>query len=214
MGVQVIMTTHNPSTVIYAENAGAGIIWMEDGLITPDKSHEEIVQELSNGLLNINQLAEEAQWLVKNKKHTVVFTEGKYDAQYIEAAIKIFKRTDFAPIHIFACTSATTIPAFVKIPFGHAKSIALFDTDDKGKAMADKILADTDLQERLKDKSLQVLHISTDDNKMIEDLFDPTVKNGRGKYALAKYLAKPANQTEKNFLHFKKLLDEIQKAAM
>ena len=50
LGVQVIMTTHNPSTVVYAKNADADIIWMSDGAIDADMSEDDIIRELSNGL--------------------------------------------------------------------------------------------------------------------------------------------------------------------
>ena len=210
MGVQVIMTTHNPSTVVYGENAGADIIWMADGIINPIMPHTEIVQQLSNGLLDINRLALDAQWLVSNKKNTIVFTEGKNDCMYIDIAIRVLKRQkDFESIHIFPCTSATTIPAFLRIPFGHSKSIALFDTDAKGQEVAAYVKNMGDLKDKLDSEKLKIIHVSTEDDKEIEDLFDPTLRGNRGKYAFAKFMERSENQTKENFAGFTALLDEI-----
>ena len=204
LGVQVIMTTHNPSTVAHANSAGADIIWMEDGLIDGNIEYEDIIRTLSNGLLDINQLAHDAQLLVNNNKKVVVFTEGKNDQKYIDMAIRVLqKEEDFKDIYIFGCTSATTIPTFVRMPFGHQISVALFDTDSKGKECADLITADQDLT------AVNVMYISSEDDKEIEDLFDSKLRAGRNKRTFAKFMEQPRNQTQQNLAGFRSLLDDI-----
>lgn len=204
LGVQVIMTTHNPSTVAFAAEAEADIIWMVDGIIDGDISYEDIIRTLSNGLLDINQLAQDAQLLVNNKKRVVVFTEGKNDKKYIDMAIRVLQREkDFEDIYVFGCTSATTIPTFVRIPFGHQSSMALFDTDDKGKKCAELIKTDQDLQ------GITVMYISPEEDKEIEDLFDSKLRDGRNKRTFSKFMERPENQTKENFAGFSSLLDNI-----
>ncbi|MFO0389504.1 MAG: ATP-dependent nuclease [Alphaproteobacteria bacterium] len=211
LGVQVIMTTHNPSTVAFGKDLGADIVWMSDGQIDKDIEYREIIQVLSSGLLDINQLAEEAEFLVKNKKSFVVFTEGRIDAEYINIAIRALERKeDFKPIHIFPCTSASTIPKFIKIPFGHSKSIALFDTDN-GKKYAQIIIDDPELKNKITKNDIVVMYISDEDNKTIEDLFDESLR-AKGKEGLRKFVRKSENQTKENFAAFAALLDEIVNA--
>jgi ABC-type uncharacterized transport system ATPase component len=204
LGVQVIMTTHKPSTVAFADGAGADIKWMEDGVIDGDIMYDDIIKTLSNGLLDINQLAQDAQLLVNNKKKVVVFTEGKNDKKYIDMAIRLLQReNDFEDIYIFGCTSATTIPAFVRIPFGHQTSVALFDTDVKGKQCAERIRVDQEL------KGIIVIPISSEDDKEIENLFDSSLRGNRNKRTFAKFMERPENQTHENFAGFSSLLDTI-----
>jgi DNA repair ATPase RecN len=83
LGVQVIMTTHNPSTVAYAKSAGADIIWMVDGLIDAEVTYENIIRDLSNGLIDINYLTEEMHLLIENRERCVIYTEGKTDRTHI-----------------------------------------------------------------------------------------------------------------------------------
>ena len=141
LGVQVIMTTHNPSTVAFAKNAKADIIWMEDGIINPEMTYESIIRELSNGLIDINHLTEETQLLIEYRERCIIYTEGKTDRRHIKSAIVALDRqNDFENHYVFGCTGADTIPFFISLYTGQGRRIALLDSDTKGKEVRDKMM--------------------------------------------------------------------------
>ncbi len=210
MGVQVIMTTHNPSTVSFAKELGASIIWMEDGRVSPKMDYENIIHTLSNGLIDIYNLLDETQLLIGNREKTVIYTEGKTDKKHIESAIKALNFEEkFENYFVFACTSASTVPFFISLPTGQSKRIALLDSDKAGKS------AETEINKRntkkIEEGKYKITFVSDEENKVIEDLFSLEIRNdgAENKSNFADYMARPENLTKANFLGFKPLLEKI-----
>ena len=223
-GVQVFMTTHNPSTIVYAKQKGAQILWMEDGKINKTKEYPEIVNDLSNGLIDILDLEKEVQLIIQSNKTRVVYTEGKTDKTHIENAIeKLGMTADFKDIYIFGSTGAATVRTFIKklmitIPTNQEIKIALYDTDKEGKKQA-KTLQDELL-------NAKICFVSEEDNKEIEDLFDEDLLKKQIAILFEKDLSKKDLSTEKkkklknvmaankeltedNYAGFKPLLEKI-----
>ena len=223
-GVQVFMTTHNPSTIVYAKQKGAQILWMEDGKINKTKEYPEIVNDLSNGLIDILDLEKEVQLIIQSNKTRVVYTEGKTDKTHIENAIEKLDMTDeFKGIYIFGSTGASTVKTFIKnlmitIPTNQDIKIALYDTDKEGKKQAKS------LQDEL--LNAKICFVSKEDNKEIEDLFDEKLlkeqiaslfKKDLSKKDLTKeekktlknFMAENKELTEDNYAGFKPLLEKI-----
>lgn len=210
LDVQVIMTTHHPSTVAYANNAGASIIWMEDGIIDSEMSYENIIRVLSNGLIDINYLIEETQLLIENRQKYVIYTEGKTDKKHIESAIKALSREkDFEDHYIFGCTGADTVPFFIGQQTGQSKRIVLLDSDDKGKKVYQRIMGNPDLKKKIDEDKLGVVFVSSEDGKVIEDLYDSTLRTNKSKEKFASHMALASNQTATNFANFTALLDRL-----
>ncbi|MDE3016351.1 MAG: ATP-binding protein [Pseudomonadota bacterium] len=220
LDVQVIMTTHNPSTVVYAKKADADVIWMSDGVIDSNMDEDDIIRELSNGLLDINQFTEDMQLLIsKNNKICTVYTEGKHDRTHIKSAIKALKREeDFKDIYIFGCTGAETVPFFINLQTGQPKRIALFDSDIKGKNVSSKAENVPEIKAKLDKGDWKILFVSPKDGETIESLFDSTIRgnitNDKAKRQFATRMSKPENQTKENFIGFEALLNEIHKFAI
>lgn len=211
LGVQVIMTTHNPSTVAYANGAGADIIWMEDGVIDSEMGYENIIQVLSNGLIDINYLTEEIQLLIQNKDRCVIYTEGKTDQKHIESAIlALGRQNEFEKYYVFGCTGADTAPFFAGLQTGQHKRIVLLDSDEKGKKVFQKIMDQPDLMEKINQGKLAVIFVSPEDDKVIEDLFDSKLHMPiTSKVKFAARMALPVHQTAINFANFTSLLDKL-----
>jgi len=140
-GIRVIMTTHSPSTVAHAAKKGVGIFWMQDGDIVKNKKSDEIIEDLSSGLIKVSDVAEGLQLLINETKKNVLFVEGKLDKIYLEAAIKLFgleKKFEEKEIFIFACTGADTIVKYTdndQFPMKKTR-VALFDRDEHGEESA------------------------------------------------------------------------------
>ncbi len=214
LGVQVIMTTHNPSTIVYAKESEAKTIWMCDGLIEPNMEYSDIIKELSNGLIDIHDMEKDLQLLIKNSKKCVLYTEGKTDEKHILSAIKALKmEEDFKDIFIFGCTGAQTVPRFMQMPTNQEKQIVLFDSDKEGREVFKKIEQNESLKERMKKKKLKRLFVSCKRDKCIENLFEDSVGANKGKAVLANFMSIETNQTEENFKKFKPLLSKIHKIA-
>ena len=223
-GVQVFMTTHNPSTIVYAKQKGAQILWMEDGKINKTKEYPEIVNDLSNGLIDILDLEKEVQLIIQSNKKRVVYTEGKTDKTHIENAIEKLDMTDkFKYIYIFGSTGASTVRTFIKelmitIPTNQEIKIALYDTDKEGTTQA-KILQDKLL-------NAKICFVSKEDDKEIEDLFDEDLLKKQiaslfekdlskkdlskeEKKKLKNFMAANKELKEEDYAGFKPLLEEI-----
>jgi ABC-type cobalamin/Fe3+-siderophores transport system ATPase subunit len=217
-GVQVIMTTHSPSTVYYAAKCGADIAWMERGKKVKKKT-SDIIYDLSSGM--ISDLRTEAEELIKlnlNDKY-LVLTEGKTDPTHLRNAVYVLDYNDyFKDVKFFGCTGATTVELFATLPFGQKKTVLLFDNDTAWDTVKDSI---TKLCE--KDKSKKFLLSHTDSESQLEDLFKPELlkhfrrldsknKFTGDKQSHATDMSKTDNKTIGNYENFKPLLDRILKS--
>ncbi len=212
LGVQVIMTTHNPSTIVYAKKSGAKTIWMSDGRININVEYDDIVRELSNGLIDVHDFEEKLQLLITNPNKRVLYTEGKTDEQHIKSAIRALKmEKQFENIFIFGGTGVKHIPIFMKMPTDQEYQIALFDSDKAGREIFKKVKQDEYFQKKLKTKKLKLLFVSSRRDKEIEDLFEDKIRAKKGKTALANYMSEEINQTEENFEKFRPILNKIYK---
>ena len=212
LGVQVIMTTHNPSTIVYAKKFNAKTIWMTAGTININMEYDDIVRELSNGLIDVHDLEENLQLLITNTHKKVLYTEGKTDAKHIKSAIKALNmEKQFENIFIFGCTGVKHIPIFMKMPTDQEWQLALFDSDKAGREIFKKVKQDESFQKKLKAKKLKLLFISCRRDKEIEDLFEDRIRANKGKSALANFMSEDINQTEENFKNFKPILNKIHK---
>lgn len=132
-GIQVIMTTHSPSTIAYCEEVG--LFWMESGKIEKIDKHSTI-ERLTPGILTFRA----EKLLLLTNKNTIIFTEGETDILYIRSAIKklgnaqnlfhsILKKAEFIS------AQGDKGKDFLQI-FRNARSsktvIGLFDFDKKG----------------------------------------------------------------------------------
>ncbi len=230
--VQVFMTTHNPSTIIYAKKNEANIIWMQDGIIDKEKEYQEIIHDLSNGLIDVlDDFYKEIQLIIKDGKKCVVYTEGKTDKQYIEDAIQKLGRSDeFKDIYIFGSTGALSIKTFIKtcimnLPTDNQIKIALFDNDKAGQDAKNEIFKDEELKRKLKKGNIKTLLVSEQENATIESLFPAElleekkqsyfqrkieVLSKKEQNDFKSYLAKQQLKTE-DYGGFTNLLDEILK---
>lgn len=208
LGVQVIMTTHQPSTVAFAKKIKAEIIWMDDGIINREMAYENIIRILSNGLIDINYLLEDMDLLLINRHKIVIFTEGKTDKLHLKNAIKALgKQSDFENYFILGCSGADTVPFFMSLQTGQSKRIALLDHDDKGKQVYKKILENPELRSKIENKSSAVFFVSEQDNKVIEDLYEDEHRTIQNKEKFALHMSK---QTDRSyFINFIPLLDQL-----
>lgn len=223
--VQVIMTTHSPSTVAYAKEANANIVWMEDGRIDPDATYADIIRELSNGYIAPDDFLEKTQLTLSHRDKCVVFTEGETDQIHIQSAIKALGFVEkFANYFIFGCTGANTIQVFASRPTGQSNKIIVLDNDDEGHRVNEKLRQNSYFKEELEKDRLVIVFISEDEKvKVIEDLFDQKIRNEFEeksvrlkcfrKKRFAKFMSEEKNLTVENFTGFKGLLEIILNSA-
>lgn len=146
-GIRVIMTTHSPSSVVHAVNQGVDVFWMKEGRMIDGKKPNEIIDDLSDGLVKVSDFVGDLRELISESSPNILFTEGKSDVMHIENAIRAFdKKDEFKKIKIFACTSATTMPAYIDYftilltaPIQNKKRVALLDNDVTGQQILSKI---------------------------------------------------------------------------
>ena len=139
-GVQVIMTTHSPTTVQYAsqsylddrgvEQNGAKIIWMDNGEIVDDKDHQDVIRDLSSGLITVDDFIGDLRTLIDDATNkNILYTEGKTDPVYLESAVKILGsnfQEKFKEIELFGCVDDLRMIQFIELSIG-GKKAALFD---------------------------------------------------------------------------------------
>ena len=224
-GVQVIMTTHSPTTLTYAEEVGAEVIWMEDGEIIKKES-QEIISELSSGLLSLQDFENDFQRLIKNRHKFVLYVEGKVDEAHIKNAIQVLgKESDFDKIFIFECGGVGNVAWFMKAITGQKKSkrIALLDFDQGGK----------DAEKAIKEAGFESIFVSDCDDSTIENLFpekvleqfdfinkqkeSKTSDSGKEEFKKLKMLfaekmSEKENLVRENFKNFEPLLNQILQA--
>lgn len=219
LGVQVIMTTHNPSTVLYANEVGADIKWMDDGLIDSEMAYEDIISILSDGLLEINKLIEDSQALVNEQnRNCVVYTEGLHDKTHLQSAIAALNlEKEFEPIYIFGCTGAQTIPFFISLQTGKTKRVALLDNDKEGVKAYNKLPKIRAVNDQLLKKQYTRIYVSKNYEQAIEHLFpislrgplDPLSWDKKQKKQFAKKMAALEYCKPEYFKEFEPLLKEI-----
>jgi ABC-type branched-subunit amino acid transport system ATPase component len=80
-GMQVMMTTHSPSTVAYAP--AESIFWMENGKIT-QKNKQEVLKDLANGLVLLEDTGGAIAKFISNINKNICIVEGESDVIYLE----------------------------------------------------------------------------------------------------------------------------------
>jgi recombinational DNA repair ATPase RecF len=138
-GMQVIMTTHSPSTVAYLPEAN--LFWMSEGKIK-EKTKDDILKMLSPGLslfqhkdeLIIGKLV---ACLSNTKNKKVLLVEGENDKLGLTKAIKALKKNDLSELDIIPCGCASKIPMHYRILNAINQEginvVALFDDDEAGR---------------------------------------------------------------------------------
>lgn len=153
-GIQVIMTTHSPSTAAYVPEEN--LFWMEDGKIllqNNKKEKMEIVRELSSGFLCGFEKLEEGYaltYFTDPTKKYYLFFEGWCDVLHFKSACKKFNDEHYQDI-LKKCNlmpmRGVGNPNFVSSMidnFYHDKKIcekiiAVFDNDDAGQKCLKKV---------------------------------------------------------------------------
>jgi predicted ATPase len=131
--MQVIMTTHSPSTVAYCKEES--LFWMENFSLT-QKTKNEVIELLTPGILTFRK----DRLLLLTTKENIIFTEGETDIDYIKAAAEVlgFKdiidKCEFIPAYgdrgkdyfdLFTNNKISKLENSKKI-------IVIFDYDKKG----------------------------------------------------------------------------------
>lgn len=84
--MQVIMTTHSPSTIAHVDDED--LFWMERGKPIKSSSKKEIIPILANGIMTVRE--QEADLMIecniKNQNKPIVFVEGVTDKMILETA--------------------------------------------------------------------------------------------------------------------------------
>ncbi len=129
--MQVIMTTHSPSTVAFCDNKD--LFWMENGKIEP-MNQDLILEKLTPGILVFRkQLLD----LLINDSGIIILTEGVTDTDNIKiVADKFPEFSDISKCRFIPAQSAGSLKMwlkmFNKVDLGGKKIIAIFDFDKEG----------------------------------------------------------------------------------
>lgn len=131
-GLQVIMSTHSPSTVAFVDDED--IFWMERGKELRKRSKSEIINILSDGVMTFNEGSILLLELIKSKSELIIFTEGESDIIHLKnSSSKIDSQINF---DAFSCNGANKLKQFlIGCPdgiFGTKKIVGLFDYDTEG----------------------------------------------------------------------------------
>tara|TARA_R110000868_G_scaffold411409_1_gene703764 strand:- start:3253 stop:5001 length:1749 start_codon:yes stop_codon:yes gene_type:complete len=84
-GIQVIMTTHSPSTVVHVDDEE--LFWMERGIGIKQSSKKEIIPILSDSIMTFEEGGGLLAEVINNDEDIVLITEGKLDKIHIETAV-------------------------------------------------------------------------------------------------------------------------------
>lgn len=203
-GVQVIMTTHSPSTVAFAKEHNTDILWMEDGEINRDIRLDKIINTLSNGLITVNE--DSFEYLIElSKAEKILFVEDDRTKKYLEKATESLKSNALENVLIFNCGSASKIAQYVALNQNsgtRAIKVVLLDNDKGGKE------ASLALKKIVNKSRCTVVKASEEKNAEIEDLFPitPGLKKKEKKQAVDELLKQCKDDV---FDKFKPLLDQI-----
>jgi predicted ATP-dependent endonuclease of OLD family len=131
--IQIILTTHNYSTIANAPDES--LFAVEEGEITK-KDKDTIIYEITDGDLDLTGI---------NSKKYNLFVEGKTDKQIIENAIKkLHKQNTFSDedFSIIDCGSSNNVRIIIKSihqMYPNKLLIALYDYDESGIAQYNSI---------------------------------------------------------------------------
>lgn len=201
-GIRVIMTTHSPTTVAHTRDSEAEIFWMENGKISQEKKPNEIIEELSSGLITVSDFIGDLRNLVSAQNKNILFTEGKTDPKYLESAAKIFKK-DFRDTLFFGCVDDMRMIDFIKLPIGSGKAALLDNCADKDKAKKIRLEIKEYSKTLKKGKKIKILDIP---NKLreIECLFDEDFLKNPHKFFPQEFQKLRVNESSRH-------LDEVGK---
>lgn len=142
--IQVIMTTHSPSTVAYVPEES--LFWMEEGEVywmkDKKKPKNAILKELATGLILLEDNSTLIANLVMhiNDNKYIIFVEGESDKIYFNNALELLGYDHYKDIFIFACSRANTVPTFMELAKqilnkepNECKFIAILDNDEEGR---------------------------------------------------------------------------------
>jgi len=142
-GIQVIMTTHSPSTVAHVDDED--LFWMERGKNIRKSSRSEIIPILSDGIMTYQEASSLLEIVVKSHKQIIIFTEGPTDVEHIKAARKKLNEKDI--FDIFYCGNrlnggADKLKQFLigcpSTLFKDKKIVGIFDCDKEGLSQTEK----------------------------------------------------------------------------
>lgn len=142
-GLQVLMTSHSPSTVAFANEDD--IYWMERGRAIDKKSKHEIVTILSDGVMTYAEASTLLLALTKSSKSLFLFTEGITDIEHLKVAQnKLASQLD---CEMYTCNGANKLKQFLigcpESLFQGKKIVGLFDYDSEGLNCINSIIKET-----------------------------------------------------------------------
>ena len=155
-GIQVIMTTHSPSTVAYVPEEK--LFWMEDGKILGGKDRKDkmkIIHKLATGFLKEEESCPFISYLIDPRKPYYIFVEGYTDMLHLKTACKklggyyksnILNKCNFI---ILGGTKGINTQAFINNFAEKRKTINIFDYDASGKKLFDEIFKHTYQKENI-----------------------------------------------------------------
>jgi hypothetical protein len=204
--MQVILTTHSPSTVAYAPDDS--LFWMENGkiLFKEDEklSKSDILEYLSDGMTIIDDdfFINTTKLMSANQKDCIIFMEEKSGKRHLENAMQCFG-FNYTNV-IFPCGGASKILPWFQMPINPNKKVIILDNDEEGKIAHDKI--------KLKYPESKILFITgkdyydpLDKTKVIEDLIDTQYYENR-RFNTSKSKVNFANVLSKKNICDKKII--------
>lgn len=135
-GIQVILTTHSPSTVAHVDDED--LFWMERGQDIKKSTKKEIIPVLSDGVMTWQETAGLLTQVLSSDKTVIIFTEGKTDVEHIKTAREKLDIDDVFEVFSIGSASggADKLRQFLiscpKALFPNHKVIGIFDHDDQG----------------------------------------------------------------------------------
>ena len=141
-GMQVIMTTHSPSTASYTKEEN--LFWMENGAIAKDKDKMQIIHELSSGFMLQESTCPFMSYLIDPTKPYYILVEGYTDMLHLKEACKklgaeyqknILNKCNFLSM---GGTKHSGTTLFLENFAKDKQIIAIFDNDKSGKEAFDE----------------------------------------------------------------------------
>lgn len=175
-GIQVIMTTHSPSTVAYV--ADEDLFWMERSEPIIKSSRSEIVPILSDGIMTFNEAGSLLNCVARSKKNVLIFTEGDTDVQHIFIANEKLKSgLDF---EVISCGNAGKLKQFLmgcpENLFPTKTIIGIFDADQEGQnnfKVGKTLLNDPNIQKRNDGANVYAILMPTPTAELKDYLYCP-----------------------------------------
>ncbi len=140
--IQVIMTTHSPSTVAYTPEEN--LFWMENGKISK-KDKMEIVHQLASGFTLEESSCPFMSYLTDPTKPYYILVEGYTDRLHLQEACKKLGG-DYQKLILGKCnfiqlggTKGINVKTFIDNFTNGKKTITLFDNDKSGNDICDDV---------------------------------------------------------------------------